>query len=243
MDFALPRIFRNVAFQTRKLRQQRITSLGWEAFTILELLLVVSIIVITATFVVPASVSILRGSDLTRGGQKFADQLALARQTALSTGQEVEIRIYQYVDPNQPGRQSPNGSFSALQAFSIAASGSASALGNVQRLPASVIVDSGNSNPSNTLSSILSQSLPAPSVPAATAGSKLGMPIPVENLAYNSVSFHFLPDGSTDLAPPSNRWFMTLHNFTDGNNLQKPPANFFTIQIDATNGHIRTYRP
>jgi len=204
---------------------------GRIAFTLIELLMVVAIMAIMMTLVVPAVNTVFRGSQLTQGGQMINDQFALARQNALATDHSVEVRLYQYVDSQNPGNSNQ---YRAMQAFQIQASGSAVALGSVQTLPPSIIIDSG------TLSSIIGLASASPSVPTFTAGAALNTPIPRVGTNYNCVSFRFLPDGSTTLSPPAGLWFLTVHNMTD---TQSPPANFYAIQVDAINGHLRAYRP
>ena len=62
-------------------------------------------------------------------------------------------------------------------------------------------------------------------------------------MSYKYVSFLIMPDGSSSLTPQTNLWFVTLHALTNGDGLQNPPPNFFTIKIDPFNGHTIIYRP
>lgn len=211
------------------------------AFTLLEILVVLSIIVLVAGLTTPAVTTILRGSSLTQGGQLVTDQLGLARQTALSRNRSVEVRFYQYGDPETPGEQENNpssGKFRALQLFEIQESGTdAKPLGKVRTIPPSVIMDGGTA-----LSSILGAAQSSSS-PSAATGSDLNSPIPRVDKQYNAVTFRFLPDGSTNLSPQTGSWFLTLHALKEGDRLSAPKADFFTIQIDAINGHFKTFRP
>ena len=216
-------------------------------FTLIELLAVVAIIALVTAFAVPATTSMLRGSQLTQGAQMVSDQLTLARQTALSTSHSVEVRFYQFSDPNIPGEVlgvPAKGKYRALQSFEILDSGAAVAVGKIQIVPQSVIIDSGIvSSGSATLSSIISAALPSPSVPTSTTGVALGVAIPRAGTAYNAATFRFMPDGSTNFSSATSQWFVTLHYLTAGNSMATPPPNFVTIQVDPANGHIRTFRP
>jgi len=217
-------------------------------FSLLELLVVISIIGIIAAFTLPSASAVLWGSQLTQGAQMLNDQLVLARQTALTKNHCVEVRIYQFSDPGIPGEQAGNanaGKYRALQIFDIPNSGAAVPLGKVEHLPESIIIDSGNIDSNKTLSSIISSGKQS-DVPTSSDGNTLQIPIPKVAKAYNSVSFRFEPDGSTNLllsSTPGTNWFLTLHKQNDGDGLQTPPPNFITIQIDPYNGHVRTYRP
>lgn len=214
-------------------------------FTLIELLVVISILATIAAFIIPAATKIAPASQLTQAGQMITDQLSLARQTALSENRAVEVRFYQFGDPSTPGEQVSNpslGKYRALQLFEIMDSGSAVAMEMIQRVPPTVIMDSGA-----TLSSIFdptqAKSLPTTIAPTAVAGPLLNNPLPVVGTQYNATSFRFLPNGSTNLSPATSSWFVSAHSLNNGDAVATPPPNFFTIQIDATNGHIRTFRP
>jgi uncharacterized protein (TIGR02596 family) len=217
-------------------------------FTIVELLAVVAIIALLTAFVVPATSNMLRGSQLTQAAQMVSDQLSLARQTALSKSHSVEVRIYQFSDPSMPGETvgAPgNGKYRALQCFEIQDSGAAVAMGKMQILPQTVIIDSGiASSGSNSLSTIISSAQLSPGVPTISHGTDAGYAaIPRAGTAYNAATFRFLRDGSANFSSSASQWYLTLHNLTDGNALASPPHNFVTIQVDPANGHILTFQP
>ena len=46
----------------------------------------------------------MRGSELTQAAQMVSANLSLARQTALSSGHSVQVRLYQFSDPSMPER-------------------------------------------------------------------------------------------------------------------------------------------
>ncbi|XHR28375.1 MAG: Verru_Chthon cassette protein D [Chthoniobacteraceae bacterium] len=211
-------------------------------FTLIELLFVLAIMAILAALVGPSVNTLLRPSQLTQGAHLVCDQLSLARQTAISRNLITEVRFYQYADTTVPGEQPGNaatGKYRAMQMFQIQESGSAVALSKVQRLPASLVIDSGS-----PLSSLIGQALAAPNVPTLATGNTVKVPIAQAGTSYNTACFRFLPSGATNLSPlATSRWFLTLHSLKDGDSLAAPPANFFTIQIDACNGHLKTFRP
>ena len=201
------------------------------AFTLIELLAVMAIIVLAASFMGPAIGTILRGSHLTQASDMLVSNLALAKQSAISNNCQVEVRFYQYSDPESPGEQASDptsGKYRALQLFQIGENGVASACGKVERLPQMIIIDSGT-----TLSTLLSSPKQDPTDAIPRAGKN-----------YKWCAFRFRPDGSTNLSPivPA-YWCVTLHNATEGDNLAKPPANYATIQIDPISGSLKSYRP
>ena len=211
---------------------------GLKGFTLLELLVVISILILVMALAAPAVNSVMRGSQISQAGQAVNDQLSLARQTALSKNHAVEVRFYEFVDSEMPGEQAATtgtGHLRALQSFEMLDSGTAVAVGKMQRIQPSIIIDSGG-----TLSSLIDPALKKTFSP--TSGDpQVSLP---RVGSYYCYAFRFLPDGSTSLSPTAvNQWFLTLHNINDGDSLATPPKNFITLQIDPTNGHIRTYRP
>ena len=217
-------------------------TLSLRAFTLLELLTVMAIIALIAAFTLTNVGGMLKGQQLTQGGHAMADQLGLARQIALSSNHPVEVRFYQYGDPESVGEKPSvpsSGKFRAMQLFEILESGTARPVGAMTHLPQPIIIDSNNQ-----ISTLVNANPMPPASPLEKQGSQLNYPIPRVSFSYRSLSFRFLADGSTDLPKtPGANWFLTMHhiNFRDG--LPKPPSDFFTIQIDPVNGNIRKFTP
>lgn len=204
-------------------------------FTLVELLVVMAIIGLLAAMVAPAATSMMKGTQLTQAGQIVHDQIAFARQTALAKNRSVEVRFYRYGDPELPGEKASDpssGKFRAIQIFEVLDDGTTSALTKIQRLPTSIVIDAGA-----TLSTLLAKQK------EWNATTDPQVKIPRIGTSYDCSSFRFLPDGTTDLPKSGTLSFVTVHGMNDGDNLTKPPANFATIQVDAHNGHVRSFRP
>src|SRR4051794_35822389 len=60
-------------------------------FSLIELLAVMGIIALIVGFTIPAVTTMMRGSQLTQGSQLLGDQIALARQLALSENRSIEV--------------------------------------------------------------------------------------------------------------------------------------------------------
>lgn len=212
------------------------------AFTLVELLVVMAIILVLTALVAPSLTSVLNANTLTQGSQNIIGQLTLARQQALTQNHPVEVRFYQYVDGNFAGEVVGNpssGKYRALQTFTISDTGVAIPSTKVEHFPATFIIDSGAK-----LSSIIGQA-----VAGATAGPVLTKgpqkySIPGADTDFNMVAFRFQPDGSTSLgAAPNGGWFITCHQIHYGDRMTKAPPNFATLQIDPSNGSLRDFRP
>ena len=223
------------------------------AFTLIEMIAVVSIIAIITVFVVPAASTILKGTQLTQASSMLADQISLARQQALTKNMMVEVRFIQFADPEQPGEKLTDpttGKFRAIQLMQVLPSGVSVPLsgGKVQMLPQAVMMNASASPVYSTLLQSVSggaQLTSAASLQAADPELPRGI-----KKNYNFYSFRFLPDGSTNLSPipPATlgNWYgITLHNITDVDKLAKgiQTVNFFTLQIDPVSGSTRVYRP
>jgi uncharacterized protein (TIGR02596 family) len=215
-----------------------------QAFSLIELIVVIAIIVIIASFATPAVNSVLRGSHLSQASGILVGQLSLARQQAISRNRQVEVRFYRFADPETPGENVANpasGAFRAMQIFEVR-DNVAVPVDKIQNLPGRVIF---SYTPGAGLSSLLDGSTAGTTAlkkPGTDDKNAPRLPRGVD-WNYDYVALRFLPDGSTD-RKVTDKWFVTLINGNDRlEGPAKPPANFFTVQIDPVSGVTRNYRP
>jgi uncharacterized protein (TIGR02596 family) len=223
------------------------------AFSLVELLVVVAVIGIVATFAVPAVQGMLKGSSLTSASSALVDQMSLARQHALSKNRLVEVRFYRFADPEMPGEkvEDPStGHFRGLQFFEMAESGILMPVSKMTMLPDTIIM-----NPGEVLSNFLGEDAATKLVTMSGIDTKVDPELPrgVRH-RYEYMPFRFFPDGTTSLSPtgtpgrPSagGRWFITVHSIADlarTNGNAVPPPNFFTWMIDPVAGSSKIFRP
>jgi uncharacterized protein (TIGR02596 family) len=219
------------------------------AFSLVELLVVIAVIGIVATFAVPAVQGMLKGTALTTAAGMMVDQVSLARQHALSKNRIVEVRFYRFADNEIPGEIATDpetGHFRALQYFEMSEAGVMVPAGKVARLPDTVIM-----SPGPILSDLLMEDLTR--VRDADSVRDPALPRGVEH-DYKYVAFRFFPDGTTSLSPTGTagkasekgRWFITVHAISDLTRTQQntiPPPNFFTWFIDPVSGNSKILRP
>ena len=200
------------------------------AFSLVELLVVIVIIGIIGSFAVPAVGQLLKGSALTQAANILTDQTAAARQQALTRNRSVEVRFFSFVDPEQVGETTPY--FRAIQYFEIADGGIPNPTGRYVRFPNTVIM-----NPDPTLSSMLSDTPTSPNTNDPDLPRGVGR-------KYTYVSFRFQPDGATSL-PATSLSFITVHLLNDLGRAtaSNPPPNFFTWMIDPVSGSSKIMRP
>lgn len=229
-------------------------------FTLIELIVVITIIGIISVFVVPAASTMIMGTDLTRSAQVLSSQLSIARQIATTKNHAVEVRFIQFADPEQPGEKVADPTtwrFRAIQLMEVFENGNMAQVGKFERLLGNVIMDESlysslldqqgtaqpNQQPLKLIRVEAGERVDYPPLPRTSVKS------PQDALKYHYVAFRFLTDGTTNLNPNGN-WFVTLYQGVDRNKLQSggdstkpPPFNYFTAQIDAANGSVRSFRP
>ncbi len=186
-------------------------------FTLIELLLVMSLVGILSSFVLPSIISISHGANLNAAGQMVADQLALARQEAVSKNRDMEVRFYRLADGGAA-------SWRALQLLRIEQSGTGAITVASSRL---CTLPKGIEIADDTLSPLISSSSRSGTAALPAQGS----------VAYRA--FRFRADGSLE-ATAGNHHYLTLVSAADSAN---PPANYYTIQISPLTGKVSVFRP
>jgi uncharacterized protein (TIGR02596 family) len=183
------------------------------AFSLVELLVVVSIILLLMALAATAINPTLRASKLTNATQSIVDELGNARQTALSLNLPVEVRIYKLPPDNalSPIR------FRGFQTFLLEASGS-------KPLTAPIVFPEPV---------VFSDDTAASSLLGLTEETSADAP-------GNYVSFRFRPNGLCS-GIDSSTTSLTLV-FADSPALSSG-INFATIQIDPVTGRVFTFRP
>jgi uncharacterized protein (TIGR02596 family) len=216
------------------------------AFSLVELLVVIAIIGMIGAFAVPAAGNLLKGSSLTQAANLLTDQMAQARQHALTKNRVVEVRFYRFGDPELPGETAADpasGYYRGFQYLEIGENGVPNPVGKLVRFPDTVMM-----NPTPSLSSLLGTDTASrlvtmakldPNDPELPRGVKKN---------YEYVSFRILPDGSTNLpitGGAAGLWFITVHLINDLGRASgtTPPPNFFTWMIEPVSGNSRILRP
>lgn len=210
------------------------------AFTLIEILIVVTIIAILTTITIGAASSSINSLRMKQAISSVTGIIARARQQAMSTNKEIYVRIYKmadergvvgwramefgialvitdpaatgYVDPSSPGFKN---TFQRIAPM--------------ERLPQGFVF-----HPSTTYSTILD------STNTALVSGTEAAP---EGGTRDYVSFLCLPEGRCTL-PVSSSWTLTIANEQD---LLKTktglPANFTTLQMEPRTTRMWTYRP
>ena len=199
-------------------------------------MVVVAVIVLVASAVVPMVTGTLMANRITSAGENLSAQLSLARQLAVSGNQTVEVRFYEYPDPDAPG------SVLAFRAVALVRAGSnftaiasnnnlGQQLGETFFLPSGIVISSASklSPPLNRLVSVIDREILI---------KKYG--------AKDYRAFRIYPDGSTDLGLQglvANQSYFTVCEEKRGAQQTDTPKNFTAVQVEPDTCRIVTYRP
>lgn len=221
---------------------------GGRAFSLVEILVVLSIIAVLMLLAVPAVEQMLKGSRVTVAGNLLVDQLNLAQQTAISTNQPVEVRIYKLPKPTSDPLTGALEEVRAIQVFKCKPDGTVEPADKPIFFPSGIVIV-----PNVAASSMLEVSDSDPNTPDTapfvdgaehtSADSDPVITLPRYDTNYSFRTFRFRSNGETDMRQvPA---FLSLVTETDpivdaGTGLRK---NYVTVQVDPVNGRTRLYRP
>lgn len=219
----------NCSPETAKIRQR--------AFTLIELIIVITIIGIMMVFTVPAISSALKANKITQSADLLRTQLAFAQLQAQKDNAPIQVRFFQYEDPALPGS---GDKYRAYQLYRYSAfdrsdrnAGSVNTnvevmepLGPLRKLPPPIIFAD-----SERISTLLSLQKSRGEVPY-----KKNRPLDAQY-----VSFDFAPTGATNLGA-AKQWYVTLVDEKKESGATIPD-NFATVQIDPFTGGVRLIRP
>ena len=201
------------------------------AFTILELLVVISIVVLLSVFALNAFNQTLSGSRLASTAQQVSDAMGLARSIALARNIPVQIRFYK-LPISGPGGAATT-AYRGLQIFTC----ELAATNTVTKpyLFPEPIVTSADTKKSSLFS--ISEITPGPSDPQRISGA-----------AYTYVPVTFGADGRIQSAAngsltSTNEWYVTIETQRDLNSDTTWPNNYATVKINPVTGNTKIFQP
>ncbi len=216
------------------------------AFSLVELLFVMAIMGIVAGLVLPAFNTVGKSQALSNAGSALLDQLASARQAAISQNRVVEVRIYKRLeDPSRAlnAVSNPERFRSFRTMVKDEAGTNAFVLQPMQQLPARMVFS--ESQQFSTLIYPDATVSPSRDYKDAALAQKEDLS-PSETDVYYQV-IRFAPTGGTDLAPggttAKDKWFITIRSDNEVETATRPGNNYVTIMLDPVSGRVRTYRP
>jgi uncharacterized protein (TIGR02596 family) len=199
------------------------------AFSLVELLVVISIISIISAAAIGGLSNVSRSTNLASAAQRLGDQFAVARQTAVARNLPVEVRIYKLPDFN-----STTGGATLWRGLQLFIKDGTNDVPASRPLffPQRVII-SENADVSPLLSGLGDELTPTRDVGAYTTA----------NVRYKS--FTIRPNGTltSSNSIPDTDWFLTVHHENDPKPDGIKPANFATVQINPVTSKVAILRP
>lgn len=222
------------------------------AFTLIEMLVVVAIIVLLMAFATPALMRTLQSSRLISTGETLLGAISEAQQLAYAQNVPVEIRFFKY---QEPGFSSSPQLFRSYQMFKITLTNTGTGAGmtvsesivpvnNLVKLPEGIVIAGSDE---------LSKALSGEGLKDVKGTSTTGYS-GVDGATYKAL--RFMTDGSCRAVSTTKEGFATLSyqtlpesfltlTYDVGQELKTAnlPKNFYTIQVDPFTGKARNYRP
>jgi uncharacterized protein (TIGR02596 family) len=192
-----------------------------EAFTLIELLMVIFIISVLAVLAFPGFRDMTLGSNVERAGATVEDNFKLAQMRAVSKNRMIEIRLYKYSDPETVSGEG----FRALQMFEKKPDETYLAVTRVIPLPEPMVMIEDPAYSSLLANDETNEGTDKPSLP------RIGT-------AYSYRRFGFSPNGGTTFRDKTNLYYVTMAEAK-----RFPPQNFYTVQVDPVNAKVTAYRP
>jgi len=195
------------------------------AFTLIEMIVVMTLIAMLVGIAAPFVASSMQASRLTAAGDAVLFRLSTAQQTAVSENRPVEFRIYFYKEgATQGGHACQLGYYDSVTGKSTAIEAPEYFGEN-----SVVLLEDGNS----PLFFKGAQT-------ALTSGNAEASPFKELNASYRRIVFY--PNGSTNISLPLRDAYITLVGSSSSASGQLPP-NYYIVQIDPVTGRSKAYRP
>lgn len=197
-----------------------------QGFSLIEMVVVVAILAVIVMLAAPYTISAIQASSLTSAGDTVNQKLSLAQQRASTENRPVGVTFYFYTKD----------SITACHAIQLVTYDPATNITTALEAPVfwqngrEVLLD-------GPLSPIFSGAFSPSDTGSATTR-------PFVTLGATFKRILFFPNGSTNLRVPLSRAYITLISIKDyKQNLNTPPGNYYTVQVDPVTGRPRTYRP
>jgi uncharacterized protein (TIGR02596 family) len=216
-------------------------TLRHRGFSLIELLVVISVVSLLMVLSAPSMSAAFKGSKLTQGGESLRNLISQGRQMALKNNAPVEVRIFKYDDVETP-ETTVHYMAARLYLMKLDLSTNSDPLtsklkeepaGNLLKLPAGIVISDD----------VAQSSLVNASRVLKGQATVKGLDPDVKETSVDYVGFQIRPDGSLNLAT-NQRWFLTLYNREEIiKGQQTTPSDYVCLQVNPYTCDVRWYHP
>ena len=189
---------------------------GTEGFTLIELLAVMSIMLMMMALVSPSISTVIMGTNLNRAGVIVSDNLALARQEAVSMNRDIQVRFFDQTN----GAQTTVRGIQLWRMDEGASGPEPKAITRIVWFPERITV-----NMDEMFSPLLTE--------ASLTGNAN-----IAGVSTHYRGFRIRANGTLDSS--TDQTFLTIQNANDS---ATAPKNFYTIQMNPITARVTIYRP
>lgn len=204
-------------------------------FTLIESLSVVLVLATVIAIAAPSILDVVRASRLSSAGDILAGKMVEAQGLALTFSSDVELRIYNAGVSVQGAAGADAGQFVQLLQWT-------------EHEPGETAESTEEVTADYARLKKIGERMSLPEGIAISENTELTSAWKLETATDTDlpdgrkyVAIRFRPDGSTDL-PETGQWFLTLLEQRDAQ-ATRPPANFYTLEIDPVTAKLQVYRP
>ena len=196
------------------------------AFTLVEMVTVVAVVTMMFSVAAPYTMGVLRSASLTSAGDTLMQKISQAQQRATTENRPVGLDFFYYNKDEIKGCH-------AIQLISYNPANN-----QTTALEPAVYWSEGRSVlVEGAISPMFSTNVMATSTGPATQEPFKGL-----DATYKRVLFY--PNGSTSLRVPLRLAYVTLISIQNyQKDMEDPPPNYYTVQIDPVTGRGHSYRP
>jgi uncharacterized protein (TIGR02596 family) len=213
-----------------------------QAFTLVEILIVLAIVAMLLFYTVPGLKDVLRGSKLVTAADQIAADIGIARQTAIKEGVPVEVRFYKFRNPEAKGEER----FAAYQCYRMRQDMNSPSDYTKERIALPVFEKLRFIPQGVVLAEVPEWSPLITDQKMKTDRERVfGLVSGERDTEAQYLSFTINPEGETNLdRSGANQWYISLVTEKDYHNAPAiKPDNYIVLQVDPYTANVRRYQP
>lgn len=213
-----------------------------QAFTLVEILIVLAIVAMLLFYTVPGLKDVLRGSKLTTAADQLVADIGIARQTAIKEGVPVEVKFYRFRNPEAKNEER----FAAYQCYRLRQDMNSPSDYTKERIALPVFEKVRFIPQGVVLAEVEEWSPLLMDGKMKSDRERVFGLVPGErDTDAQYISFTINPEGETNLDHTgAKQWYISLVSEKDYYNAPAiKPDNYIILQVDPYTANVRRYQP